>query len=91
LFKAGDFVQPANSRYPYTVTSDVQRGMGTTALLPLNRAIITSENTTITNQTLLVGTQTTMRLLVVELPSYNLVPGGIVQFSGDFRVVEKVI
>ena len=91
VFKAGDFVQPANSRYPYTVTADVQRGSGTTVSLPLNRAIITSENTTITNQTLLIGTDTTMRLLVVDLPAYHLVPGGIVQFSGDFRVVERVI
>ena len=91
IFRAGDFIQPANSRYPYTVTEDVQRGSGTTVTLPLNRAIITSENTTITNQTLLIGTDTTMRLLVVDLPSYNIVPGGIVQFSGDFRVAERVI
>jgi len=91
IFRAGDFVQPANSRYPYTVTGDIVRGSGTTVTLPLNRPIITSENTTITNQTLLVGTNTTLKLLVVDLPSYNLVPGGLVQFSGDFRVVERVV
>jgi hypothetical protein len=39
----------------------------------------------------LVGTNTTLKLLVVDLPSYNLVPGGLVQFSGDFRVVERVV
>ena len=91
IFRAGDFIQPANSRYPYTVTGDVQRGSGSTVTLPLNRAIITSENTTITNQSLVVGTDTTMRLLVVDLPSYNIVPGGLVQFSGDFRVAERVV
>ena len=91
MFRAGDFVQPTNSRYPYTVTGDVVRGSGTTVTLPLNRPIITSENIVLTNQTLLVGTDTTLRLLVVDLPSYNLVPGGLVQFSGDFRVVERVV
>jgi len=91
IFRAGDFVQPANSRYPYTVTGDVQRGSGSVVTLTLNRPIITSENTTITNQTLVVGTDTTMRLLVVDLPAYNIVPGGLVQFSGDFRVVERVV
>jgi hypothetical protein len=91
MFRAGDFVQPTNSRYPYTVTGDVVRGSGTTVTLPLNRPIITSENIVLTNQTLVVGTDTTLRLLVVDLPSYNLVPGGLVQFSGDFRVVERVV
>jgi len=91
MFRAGDFVQPANSRYPYTVTGDIVRGSGSTITLPLNRPIITSENIVLTNQTLLVGTDTTLKLLVVDLPSYNLVPGGLVQFSGDFRVVERVV
>ena len=91
VFKRGDFIQPANSRYPYTVTEDVLRGQTTTVSLPLNRPIITSENITLTNQKLRVGTETSMQLLVVDLPSYKIVPGGLVQFSGDFRVVERVV
>jgi hypothetical protein len=91
MFRAGDFVQPANSRYPYTVTGDVTRGTGSTITLSLNRPVITSENITLTSQALNIGTDTTLRLLVVDLPSYNLVPGGLVQFSGDFRVVERVV
>jgi hypothetical protein len=91
VFRSGDFVQPANSRYPYTVTGDVLRGTGTTVTLPLNRPIITSENIVLTNQSLRVGTDTTMRLLVVDLPSYKIVPGGLVQFSSDFRVAERVV
>jgi hypothetical protein len=91
IFKRGDFIQPDNSRYPYTVVQDVLRGQLTTVTLNLNRPIITSENITLTNQKLRVGTDTTLKLLVVDLPSYNLVPGGLVQFSGDFRVVERVV
>ena len=90
IFRAGDFIQPVNSRYPYTVTADVVKGAGTTVVVPLHRPVITSEATTLTGA-ILVGTSVTFRVVVVDLPNYQIVNKDQVQFSDDFRVVEKVI
>ena len=79
-----------NSRYPYTVTSDVEKGAGNTVTVPLHRPVITSEATTLTGA-ILVGTSVTFRVVVVDLPNYQIVNRDQVQFSDDFRVVEKVI
>jgi hypothetical protein len=90
IFRTGDFVQPVNSRYPYTVTSDVEKGAGSTVSVPLHRPVLTSEATTLTGS-ILVGTSVTFRVVVVDLPNYQIVNRDQVQFSSDFRVVEKVI
>jgi len=90
VFRAGDFIQPALSRYPYIVTNDVTRGTGSTVTATVHRNLITSEATTITGA-FLVGTATTMRLLVADLPTYKLVERDWAEFTGDFKLVEKVI
>jgi len=90
LFRAGDFIQPANSRYPYIVTQDLQRGSLSQATATVHRSLITSENTTTTG-TFLVGTATTLQLVVTELPTYRLIQRDWAEFSGDFTLVEKII
>jgi hypothetical protein len=91
MFAAGDVIQPANSRYPYTVTAPVLRGSGTTVTVPLHRAIITSEGINLNTHGVLVGNSCTWRVIVTGLPSYTLIPIRRVQFTGDFELVEKVI
>jgi hypothetical protein len=91
LFKAGDYIQPANSRYPYTITSDVLRGSNTTTSVLLHRPVILSENITLTGQGVKVGNSCTWQVIVSGLPSYTLIPGKRVQYTGDFELVEKII
>lgn len=91
IFAAGDIIQPANSRYPYTVVSDVVRGSNTTTNVTLNRSIITSEGVTLPGQTLKVGNSCTWRVVVSGLPTYQLIPNQLVQYTGDFELVEKII
>ncbi len=91
LFKIGDYIQPANSRYPYTITSQVLRGSGSTVTVNLNRNIITSEGITLTGQGVKVGNSCSWRVLVSGLPTYQVVPYDRLQFTGNFELIEKII
>jgi len=91
LFKPGDIIQPENSRYPYSVTSEVLRGSSSTVSVPLNRAIITSEGINLMTQGVKVGNSATWKVIVTGLPTYTLIPMRQVQYTGDFELVEKII
>jgi len=91
LFKAGDIIQPENSRYPYSVTAEVLRGSNTTTSVTLHRAIITSEAINLVGQGVAVGNSATWRVIVTGLPTYALIPMKQVQYTGDFELIEKII
>ena len=90
VFKAGDWIQPETSRYPYIVVTDVLRGSTTTVQVNVHRPLITSENITVTGP-LLVGTQTTLRMVVTELPTYKIIQNNWAEFTGDFNLIERII
>lgn len=89
VLKAGDWIQPYWSRYPYIVTADAV-GNGTVATATVHRNLITSENTTVTGA-ILLGTDTTMRVLIAELPTYEVGLYKQLSWSNDFTLVEKII
>ena len=97
--KAGDWIQPANSRYPYIVTSDVTTAATVTGTpyntstftATVHRPLITSEGINVNNQTLYYGTQTTLRVLVSQIPTYRLRQKDWAEFTDDFVLIEKVI
>lgn len=91
VLRKGDLIQAANSRYPYSVTADVVRGTSTTTNVTLNRNIITSEGITLAGQTVKIGNNCTWRVVVSALPSYQLIPNRLVQYTGDFELIEKII
>ena len=91
MFQPGDLIQPANSRYPYTVATTSTRGFNTTTSVTLHRPVITSEGITLQGLQLKVGNSCTWRVVVAGLPTYQLVPMQRVQYTGDFELVEKVI
>ena len=91
MFEPGDLIQPANSRYPYTVATTSTRGINTTTSVTLHRPVITSEGITLPGLQLKVGNSCTWRVVVAGLPTYQLVPMQRVQYTGDFELVEKVI
>ena len=91
IFKAGDWIQPTNSRYPYIVTQSVTNALNTTTHnLTVHRPLITSENTATTG-TFKVGTATTMVVIAAEFPTYEMIQKNWAQYTGDFRFVEKII
>jgi len=91
MFKAGDIIQPENSRYPYTITEQVLRGGDATISVTLHRPIITSENIYLVGQGVAVGNSATWRVIVTGLPTYALTPMRQVQYTGDFELIEKII
>jgi hypothetical protein len=90
IFKPGDYIQPAGSRYPYIITNTVLRGTDTVVTATTHRSLITSEATTVTGA-ILVGNTCTFQMVVLTLPTYKLVSNDRVQFTGDFTMVEKII
>lgn len=90
IFKAGDWIQPAQSRYPYIITSQVSRGSLSVITATVHRSLITSESTTTTG-TFFVGTATTIRVLVSDLPTFKTVQKDWAEWTGDFILVEKII
>jgi hypothetical protein len=90
VFKSGDWIQPSTSRYPYIVTENVLRGVGSVVTATVHRNLITSEATTVTG-TMLVGTDTTLKVIIADLPTYELGMFKFLSWSGDFKLVEKVI
>ena len=90
IFKPGDYIQPAGSRYPYIITNTVLRGTNTVVTATTHRSLITSEATTVTGA-ILVGNTCTFQMVVLTLPTYKLVSNDRVQFTGDFTLVEKII
>jgi hypothetical protein len=91
ILAAGDFIQPANSRYPYTVTTNVVRGANTTTNVTLNRPVITSEGISLIGQPVNIGNNCTWQVVVATLPTYQLIPNRLVQYTGDFELIEKII
>jgi hypothetical protein len=91
VLSRGDFIQPENSRYPYTVTSDVLRGSGSTVSVSLNRALITSEGITLTGNGVVVGNSCTWQVVISGLPSYQLTPMQLVQYTGNFELIERIV
>jgi hypothetical protein len=90
MFASGDLIQPTLSRYPYTVVNTVYRGSGNSISLVTHRPAITSENVTLTGS-FKTGTSCTWRMVLTALPSYSIVPKNLVQFNGDFKLIEKII
>lgn len=89
VLKAGDWIQPFWSRYPYIVTADTVSN-GSVATATVHRNLITSENTTATG-TMLIGTDTSMRVLITGLPSYEVGLYKQLSWSDDFVLIEKII
>lgn len=89
IFASGDIIQPlqGSHRYPYVVTENVARGSTTSISIPVHRDIIG----TLTAQGFRAGASCEFKVIVTNLPSYNYLPGQIIQFSGDFELLENVV
>ena len=90
-FEPGDFIQLAgNYKYPYTVTSQVLRGSGSTIDVPINRPFIDQAGYTEAGAGILVGKFVTWQMVMTKKPSYRVVPGGFLEWTDVFELAEVI-
>jgi len=89
IFASGDIIQPLQNthRYPYVVTDNVTRGSVSTISIPIHRDVIGS----VTGGGFRAGASCEFKVIVTSLPSYTYMPGQLIQFTGDFQLLENVI
>jgi hypothetical protein len=101
IVKAGDFCQVDS--YSYIATADVQRGSGSTVIIPVHRTLLT---TLVSPQNAVIGqygttismggntyTGCTFPVILQAYPTYTLVPmtnDSFIQWSGGFQAIEAV-
>jgi hypothetical protein len=101
MFKPNDLIQIGNNTYPFTSTTEVTRGTGTTVQIITNRPNILT--TLVTGNTLKYGNDCSFNMFCPNMPIYKLVPGGyqrdsngttinnaLVEFSDSFDLYEWV-
>jgi hypothetical protein len=90
-FEPGDFIQLAgNYKYPYTVTSRVLRGSGSTIDVPINRPFIDQAGYTEVGASIIVGKFVTWQMVMITKPSHRVIPGGFLEWTGPFELVEVI-
>lgn len=92
IFRKGDIMQPVGHRYPYVVVEDVQFATGdTTKTFTVHRGYIPQTSYTMVGANILVGSGVSWRVKVSSLPAYRYVSGQLVEFTGEFELVESII
>jgi hypothetical protein len=80
LFQPNDLIQIGNKTYPFTSTTQVLRGSGTTVQVITNRPNILTGS--VVGNTLKYGNDCEFKMFCPNMPTYTLVPGGYAQTSG---------
>ena len=100
LFQPNDLIQIGNKTYPFTSTTQVTRGVGTTVQVITNRPNIIS--TTVVGNNITIGNACQFNMFCPNMPTYTLVPGGyssvqnvttnnaLLSWSDDFNLYEWV-
>jgi hypothetical protein len=102
IVRAGDFCQVG--RHAYIATANVQRGTGSTVVIPVHRVLIqpvTTNTPAVIGQfgtTVSLGGNTftgiTFPVILRDYPTYNLVPmtnDSFISWSGNFQAFESVL
>lgn len=98
IFRSGDYIQlrtlsntTESWDIPMTVALDVQRGSGTTVDVPVHRRWVNiSTQGDRRGGDIFVGNEVRLRVLIANMPAYRLLPGKLVQWDGDFELVETI-
>lgn len=100
LFEPNDLIQIGAYTYPFTSTTQVLRGLGSSVTVTTNRPNIISGAVGGANIT--VGNACTFNMFCPNMPTYKLIPGGyvkngpttlnnaLIEFSDDFELYEWV-
>ena len=100
LFEPNDLIQIGAYTYPFTSTTQILRGSGSTVTVTTNRPNIISSS--VVGSGLTVGNGCTFNMFCPNMPTYKLNPGGyvtsgsetlnnaLIEFSDDFELYEWV-
>lgn len=100
VLKKGDFIQIQGQPFPFTSTTDVQRGTSSTVTVTTHRPNIITD--AISGYKLNWGNQVQFRMFCPNMPTYSLTPGGfhrvngtvvnnaLITFDSDFNLYEAV-
>lgn len=100
LFEPNDLIQIGAHTYPFTSTTQILRGTGSTVTVTTNRPNIIS--TTVVGDGITVGNDCDFYMFCPNMPTYKLIPGGyvrngtgtlnnaLIEFSDDFELYEWV-
>ena len=96
IFQPNDLIQVGAYTYPFTSTTQIVRGSGSTVTVTTNRPNIISSS--VVGAGLTVGSACTFNMFVPNMPTYRLVPGGyvsglnnaLIEFTDDFEFMEWV-
>jgi hypothetical protein len=101
LFEPNDLIQIGNKKFPFTSTTQVLRGSGSTVTVYTNRPNILTGS--VSNQTITVGNACEFTMFCPNMPVYKLIPGGyernaagtilnnaLIEFSDAFQFYEWV-
>lgn len=100
LFEPNDLIQIGNHTYPFTSTTQITRGGGSTVTVTTNRPNIISSS--VVGSGITVGNDCDFYMFCPNMPTYKLVPGGyvksgtttlnnaLIEFSDDFQLYEFV-
>jgi hypothetical protein len=89
IFRIGDIIQKAGSKYVYTVNTDVLRGSGSTVEVPVHRTILDTPSATAT--AINIGAACTFTVICTQMPSWKIVPRDRVQWDGEFQFYESLL
>lgn len=101
LFEPNDLIQIGTNPYPFTSTTQVLRGAGSTVTVTTNRPNIIS--TSVVGLGITVGNACQFRVFCPNMPTYSLTPGGyqknssgtvvgnaLINFDSEFELYEWV-
>lgn len=100
LFAPNDLIQIGNYPYPFTSTTTVQRGIGSSVIVTTNRPNILTND--VSGSAITVGAGCQFRVFSPNMPTYKLFPGGTqylngsvinnayIEWSDDFQLYEYV-
>lgn len=97
IFKSGDYIQlrtvaggAVNWGIARTVALDVVRGSDTTVDVPVQRRWVNITANDRRGGDLYIGNEVRLRMLITKLPPFRLLPGKIVEWDGDFELIENI-
>jgi hypothetical protein len=103
LFEPNDLIQIGTYTFPFTSTTQITRGTGSTITVTTNRPNILDPVThPVAAQNIIVGNACSFYLFCPNMPTYKLVPGGaarengvtinnaLIEFSDSFNLYEWV-
>lgn len=90
VVKKGDYIQLGSGyRYPYQATADVAWN-ASSVTVPLSRAFIPQDSYTVSGKSIVVGSDVTWKVKLLNKPKYSVMPGDILQFDSEFEYLEFI-